>query len=62
MIRSGAKLGGIVIDVTNALIAEGVGPRIAIALSVPLLGIGALLLRPVQEPHRSGDTAVPASG
>ena len=49
------------IDVTNAVIGEGVGPRIAIALSVPLLGIGALLLRPVQEPHRGGETAVPAS-
>ncbi len=57
----GLAIGGIIIDVTNALIGEGVGPRIAIALSVPLLGIGALLLRPVQEPHRSGQTAVPAS-
>jgi MFS family permease len=57
----GLAIGGIVIDVTNAVIAEGVGPRIAIALSVPLLGIGALLLRPVQEPHRSGQTAVEAA-
>ena len=48
----GLAIGGIVIDTSNALIGEGVGPRMAIALSVPLLVIGALLLRPVKEPVR----------
>ncbi len=54
----GLAIGGIVIDVTNAVIGEGAGPRIAIALSVPLLVIGALLLRPVKEPHRGGEAEV----
>jgi MFS family permease len=49
----GLAIGGIVIDVTNVVIAEGIGPRIAIGLSVPLLVIGALLLRPVKEPVRA---------
>ena len=53
----GLAIGGIVIDVTNAVIADGIGPRIAIGLSVPLLAIGALLLRPVKEPAR-GSPAV----
>ena len=50
----GLAIGGIMIDVTNAALGEGVGPRLAIGLSVPLLGIGALLLRPVVEPRREG--------
>jgi MFS family permease len=50
----GLAIGGVVIDVTNAVIGEGAGPRIAIGLSVPLLAIGALLLRPVVEPARAG--------
>jgi MFS family permease len=48
----GLAIGGVIIDVSNAVIAEGIGPRIAIALSVPLLAIGAMLLRPVKEPAR----------
>jgi MFS family permease len=48
----GYAVGGIVIDVVNLTLGEGVGPRVAIALSVPLLAIGALLLRPVREPGR----------
>jgi MFS family permease len=60
----GLAIGGLVIDVTNAVIADGIGPRIAIGLSVPLLAIGALLLRPVKEPARTGvepvTKAVPA--
>ena len=55
----GLAIGGIVIDVTNAVIGEGAGPRIAIGLSVPLLAIGALLLRPVKEPQRVGATEAP---
>ena len=50
----GLAIGGVVIDVTNAVIGDGAGPRIAIGLSVPLLIIGALLLRPVKEPQRGG--------
>ncbi|HYO41991.1 MAG TPA: MFS transporter [Candidatus Limnocylindrales bacterium] len=49
----GLAIGGIVIDVTNLTISEGIGPRIAIGLSVPLLGLGALLLHPVKEPGRA---------
>jgi MFS family permease len=55
----GLAIGGIVIDLTNAALGEGAGPRIAIGLSVPLLGIGALLLRPVVEPRRVGRGTVP---
>jgi len=50
----GLAIGGLVIDLTNAALGEGAGPRIAIGLSVPLLIIGALLLRPVVEPRRAG--------
>ncbi|MCJ7712659.1 MAG: MFS transporter [Chloroflexi bacterium] len=56
----GLAIGGIVIDLTNAAFGEGVGPRLAIGLSVPLLGIGALLLRPVVEPRRAGRESVAA--
>ena len=55
----GLAIGAVVIDVTNAVIGEGVGPRIAIGLSVPLLAIGALLLRPVEEPQRGGEALEP---
>ena len=54
----GLAIGGLVIDLTNAALGEGAGPRIAFALSVPLLTIGALLLRPVVEPRRAGRDAV----
>jgi len=54
----GLAIGGILIDVTNIALGEGAGPRIAIGLSVPLLIIGALLLRPVVEPRRAGGGAV----
>ena len=54
----GLAIGGLVIDLTNAALGEGAGPRIAFALSVPLLTIGALLLRPVVEPRRAGRGAV----
>jgi MFS family permease len=47
----GLAIGGLVIDLTNVALGEGAGPRIAFALSVPLLTIGALLLRPVVEPR-----------
>jgi MFS family permease len=58
----GLAVGGIVIDVVNNTLGEGLGPRVAIGLSVPLLIIGALLLRPVQEPVRAAPVleAVPA--
>jgi MFS family permease len=56
----GLAFGGIVIDLTNAALGEGAGPRIAIGLSVPLLIIGALLLRPVVEPRRAGRDTVQA--
>ena len=49
----GLAIGGLVIDVSNAVIEQGIGPRLAIGLSVPLLGVGALLLRPVKEPGRT---------
>jgi MFS family permease len=49
----GLAIGGLVIDLTNQALGEGTGPRVAIALSVPLLVIGALLLRPVREPGRA---------
>jgi hypothetical protein len=49
----GLAIGGVVIDLSNMAISEGIGPRIAIGLSVPLLGIGALLLHPVKEPVRA---------
>ena len=49
----GLAIGGVMIDVTNAALGEGAGPRLAIGLSVPLLIIGALLLRPVVEPRRA---------
>ncbi len=49
----GLAIGGLVIDLANAVIGEGIGPRIAIGLSVPLLGLGALLLHPVKEPGRT---------
>ncbi len=56
----GLAIGGIVIDLTNAAFGEGIGPRLAIGLSVPLLGIGALLLRPVVEPRRAGSAGTGA--
>jgi MFS family permease len=49
----GLAIGGLVIDLTNAALGEGAGPRIAFGLSVPLLIFGALLLRPVVEPRRA---------
>jgi MFS family permease len=49
----GLAIGGLVIDLTNAALGEGAGPRIAFGLSVPLLVIGAMLLRPVVEPRRA---------
>ena len=58
----GLAIGGLVIDMTNMVVGEGAGPRIAFALSVPLLVIGAMLLRPVREPSRTAAAAeaVPA--
>jgi MFS family permease len=56
----GLAIGGLVIDLTNNLIADGIGPRVAIGLSVPLLVIGAILLRPVREPVRVPVAAAPA--
>jgi MFS family permease len=49
----GLAIGGLVIDLTNAALGEGAGPRIAFGLSVPLLIIGSLRLRPVVEPRRA---------
>jgi hypothetical protein len=49
----GLAIGGLVIDLSNAALGEGAGPRVAIGLSVPLLIIGAVLLRPVKEPGRT---------
>ena len=57
----GLAIGAIVIDLTNLALGEGVGPRIAIGLSVPLLAIGALLLRPVREPVPASRRAAPAA-
>jgi hypothetical protein len=50
-------IGGLLMDAANAAFGYGAGPRLALALAVPLLGIGALLLRPVREPRRA-----PAAG
>ena len=55
----GLAIGGIVLDLTNIALGYGTGPRIALALSVPMLAIGALMLRPVVEPVRNQD--VPAT-
>ena len=59
----GLAIGGLVIDLSNQALGEGAGPRVAIGLSVPLLVIGALLLRPVREPGRAApslEAAAPA--
>jgi MFS family permease len=48
----GLAFGGLILDLANITLGEGAGPRVAIGLSVPLLLIGALLLRPVVEPVR----------
>jgi MFS family permease len=58
----GLAIGGVVIDVTNLVIQQGIGPRIAIGLSVPLLGLGALLLHPVKEPVRGAPEPDPGTG
>jgi MFS family permease len=57
----GLAIGGPIIDLSNAYIADGIGPRLAIGLSVPLLGLGALLLRPVKEPGRTPPAVAPAA-
>jgi MFS family permease len=49
----GLALGGILIDAVNQALGIGVGPRVALGLAIPLLMIGALLLRPVVEPRRT---------
>jgi MFS family permease len=57
----GLAFGGLVLDVANIVLGEGAGPRVAIGLSVPLLLIGALLLRPVVEPARAAPLAEAAA-
>jgi MFS family permease len=51
-------LGGTLMDVVGGPNADGSGPRAALWLGVCLLGVGALLLRPVDERRRE-DFAVP---
>lgn len=48
----GLAVGGLVIDLVNNHVSAGTGPRIAFAMAVALLAIGAVLLRPVREPVR----------
>ncbi len=59
----GLAIGGLLIDLSNAVISPGIGPRVAFAMAVGLLVIGAILLRPVREPVRTklgGLEGVPA--
>lgn len=56
----GVLLGGLLMDFVNAAIGYGSGPRAALALAVPLLLAGALVLRPVREPARR--RATPEAG
>jgi MFS family permease len=60
----GLAIGAVVVDLSNMVLGAGTGPRIALALSVPMLLVGALLLRPVVEPVRTQNAtateAVPA--
>lgn len=53
----GVLLGGLLMDLVNAAVGYGSGPRAALMLAVPLLLTGALLLRPVREPARIRATA-----
>ena len=48
-------------DATNAAFGYGNGPRFALALAVVYYVFGALLLRPVVEPKRSGGSATAAA-
>ncbi len=54
--------GGLVMDRVNHLIGYGAGPRAAILVGVVAYGMGALLLRPVDERRRADvPVAVPAA-
>ena len=57
----GLAIGGLLIDLSNAVISPGIGPRVAFAMAVALLAIGAVLLRPVREPVRTGPAIVGAT-
>jgi MFS family permease len=54
-----AVAGGIVMDGVNDLVGYGVGPRAALLVGVACYGVGALLLRPVDERRRED---VPVGG
>jgi len=54
--------GGVVMDVVNGLFGYGLGPRAALALAVPYLVIGGLLLRPVDPRPREVRLAAAATG
>jgi MFS family permease len=56
----GLAVGGLLIDLSNNFISAGIGPRVAFGMAVALLGIGAILLRPVKEPVRPARDAVGA--
>ncbi len=57
----GLAIGGLLIDLSNAVISPGIGPRVAFAMAVALLAIGAVVLRPVREPVRTGPAIVGAT-
>lgn len=57
----GVLIGGLLMDAANAVFGYGSGPRLALGLAVPLLGLGALLLRPVREPHRAASGGAPGA-
>ncbi|MEW5991146.1 MAG: MFS transporter [Chloroflexota bacterium] len=50
--------GGKLMDLVNGLLTYGDGPRAAFLLAVVYFALGALLLRPVVEPRRSGGAAI----
>jgi MFS family permease len=53
-------VGGTLMDVVGGPTLDGSGPRAALWLAVVLMGVGALLLWPVDERRRDDDTSLPA--
>jgi MFS family permease len=52
-------IGGTLMDLVGGPSEGGAGPRAALTMAVILCGIGALLLRPVDERRREGDSTPP---
>jgi len=50
--------GGLLMDAANAAMGYGTGPRFALGLAVVYYVFGALFLKPVIEPRRSGGAAI----